>query len=336
MTHSLLRYISISILTIFFASGAYKAAAESRHIEDVSPKEDRYSPYDGIDVSSYQRDIDWETVSRDKNIQFVYIKATEGSTYTSPHFETNIEQARKHRIKVGSYHFLRATSSLQSQFDNFVKSARKGEQDIVPLIDMENKGNWTRKQLVDSLQAFANMLEEHYGCTPMIYTSSNFYNSYLWPFFNNYPLFIAKYSPNEPELKDGATYILWQYSDNGSVQGIDGHVDLCKFNRGNNVKMILCSNSLKGGLNGYPNTVEPNMDMQMRMQTPSKFKTDFEKKRLKEIEKKKKDELKRQQKEEKEKQKKDKKNKKDKNDEEEEEDITKYSTRRRSPANNQE
>lgn len=296
-----------------------------RHIEDVNPEENRYSPYDGIDVSSYQQEIDWEAVSHDRNVKFVYIKATEGATYTSPHFESNIKNARQHGIKVGSYHFLRSTSSIQAQFDNFRKSARKDEQDIVPLIDIENKGEWSRKELIDSLQLFANLLRDYYGSEPMIYTSSSFYNNYLCPFFSNNLLFIAKYSSSEPELKMGVKYALWQYSDNGRVDGISGRVDLCKFNDGVTVKHIMMRGKRSHSVIDDVNLVEPNMNF--RMQTPSKFKSRFDQKLQKEKEKKEKEEQKKREKEEK-KAKKDKDKKKMREQVNQDDDTLKYPTKK--------
>ncbi len=70
---------------------------------DVSiPPRDPEAKYDGIDISSYQGYIDWAKVSSDKDIRFVYIKATEGATYHSPHYAHNVTQARRHGLLVGS------------------------------------------------------------------------------------------------------------------------------------------------------------------------------------------------------------------------------------------
>lgn len=258
------------------------AKKKRRHIEDVGPRtsvraESQTDDYDGIDVSSYQKDIDWEKVCADKRIRFVYIKATEGSTYTSPHFEFNIENARKHGLKVGSYHFLRTTSSLKSQFENFIKSARRDEQDLRPLIDFENKGSWNRKQIVDSLEAFAQMVREYYHCEPMIYTMTSFYNSYLTPFFAKYPLFIARYSQSEPQLVDGAKYLLWQFTDQGTVEGIDHHVDMCRFGDGVGLRDIMIGVK-EAKLNGLKTVSELKDDPAIQHQapkihTPKKFKS---------------------------------------------------------------
>lgn len=169
--------------------------------------------YDGIDVSSYQKDIDWSTTAADKNIKFVFVKATEGATHQSRHYRRNIDNARKHGVKVGSYHFLRTTSSIDAQFANFTSIVKADEQDIVPLIDVETRRGWSNQQLQDSVKKFADLIESHYGVRPMIYTSSSFFNSYLGADFAVYPLFIARYSKSEPTLQFGAKWTLWQFSD---------------------------------------------------------------------------------------------------------------------------
>ena len=227
------------------------------------------SDYDGIDVSSYQKDIDWDAVCRDKRIRFVYVKATEGATYTSPHFRYNIENARKHGLKVGSYHFLRTTSSLQSQFENFTRAVKPEEQDLVPLIDIEQRGNWTPRQIVDSLEVFIKMVSKHYNCRPMIYTMTSFYNKYLASHFKKYPLFIARYSESAPELNDGAHYTLWQYTDQGTVKGIDHAVDMCRFAKDKRIADILLRHRASK-LSDYDKSTQA-ID-EPKPETPSKFK----------------------------------------------------------------
>ena len=227
------------------------------------------SDYDGIDVSSYQKDIDWDAVCNDKKIRFVYVKATEGATYTSPHFRYNIENARKHGLKVGSYHFLRTTSSLQSQFENFTRAVKPEEQDLVPLIDIEQRGNWTPKQIVDSLEVFIKMVSKHYNCRPMIYTMTSFYNKYLASHFKKYPLFIARYSESAPELNDGAHYTLWQYTDQGTVKGIDHAVDMCRFAKDKRIADILLRHRASK-LSDYDKST--NAIDEPKPETPSKFK----------------------------------------------------------------
>lgn len=198
--------------------------------------------YDGIDVSSYQKDIDWGATAKDKNIKFVYVKATEGATYRSRHYQYNIENARQYGIHVGAYHFFRPNVPVEKQFRNFTSVVKKEDQDLIPLIDVEVRGNnLTVRALVDSVLAFADKLEDYYGCKPMIYTGHAFYNSYLSGKIQGYPLFIARYSKVEPRLMGGANWVLWQFSEKGVIAGIDHAVDLCRFNKGCGLKDILIS-----------------------------------------------------------------------------------------------
>ena len=188
--------------------------------------------YDGIDVSHYQGNIDWEMVASDKNIKFVYIKASEGITISPKHYHLNIKEIRQAGIPVGAYHFFHPDISVQRQFDNFTKQVKKEDQDLVPLIDVETPGKVPKKAVADSVKKFSDMLEKHYGCRPMIYTGSDFYNNYLSHKFSKYPLFIARYSTAKPVLKDGAKWVLWQFTEKGKVAGIKDKVDMSRFNKG--------------------------------------------------------------------------------------------------------
>ena len=248
--------------------------------------------YDGIDVSNYQKDIDWRTTARDDNIKFVYIKATEGATHKQHRYRRNIENARRHGIKVGSYHFMTTTSSVESQFKNFISVALPEEQDLVPLLDVEKRGGWTVKQLQDSVMKFAIMLEQHYGCKPMIYASSSYFNNYLGAQFAHYPLFIARYAKSEPSLYYGAKWILWQFSDRGRIDGIDALVDLSRFNRGYSVKDIAYKNHVRRKVRRNNGEVpRPKIKHQEKPEVPMSPKQRREiEKRQKEIEKKHKEE----------------------------------------------
>lgn len=48
----------------------------------------------GIDVSNHNGDIDFNKVKED-NIEVVYIKATEGTTYEDPYLNENYNEAKK-------------------------------------------------------------------------------------------------------------------------------------------------------------------------------------------------------------------------------------------------
>lgn len=197
--------------------------------------------YNGIDVSKHQGVIKWDVVKKDHKIQYVYIKATEGSDRVDEQYQYNLRNARKAGFKVGSYHYLTNKSSVTTQFKNFATNAPRDEQDLIPVIDVEVCRQWSPQQLRDSLMVFANMLEDYYGCKPIIYTYESFFKKYLGLAFADYPIFIAKYSRSADDRPNinGVKWILWQYSESGTVNGINGYVDLGRFNKGHSLQDIL-------------------------------------------------------------------------------------------------
>lgn len=207
------------------------------HVQKIEVGERRH--YDGIDVSDHQKRIDWDEVAKDKDVKYVYIKATEGATYVSNLYRYNLENARKHGIKVGSYHFLRTGSRIRDQFDNFKRVVKKGEQDLLPVLDVEVRQGWSNQQMRDSVKLFCDLIEDHYGCRPLIYTSSSFYDNILGRAFNVYPLFIARYSNTQPTLKSGTDWVMWQFSERGRIRGISTNVDLSCFNKGRSLADIM-------------------------------------------------------------------------------------------------
>ena len=250
-------YYKLLLSVIFLSNVVLCANAQADNYESTELFDSEV--YHGIDVSNHQGSIDWDKVAKDENVQFVYIKATEGATYVSPTFEQNIQEARKAGMKVGCYHFLRATSYIHDQFRNFIEYCREDEQDLAPLIDIEVKGSWLDEEVADSVKLFADLLEEYYGVRPIIYTGTNFYNKYLSEEFNDgYELFIAKYSENEPELIDGTDYTIWQFTDCGEVNGIYTDVDQSRFNKGKSLKDILFT----------PIQRDPNVIAKVKVITP--------------------------------------------------------------------
>ena len=113
--------------------------------------------YNGMDVSHHNGDITWEVVKRDKRIEFVYIKASEGKTYVDPTYRTNLRNARKQGLKVGSYHFFRMTSGAHEQFRHFKTVVKKEEQDLIPMVDVETNDRHPIKETRDSLRVFLRL-----------------------------------------------------------------------------------------------------------------------------------------------------------------------------------
>ena len=80
--------------------------------------DDKY-PVRGVDVSHYQGEIDWEVLSS-QDIDFAFLKATEGSSYVDDTYEYNCTEARKAGLAVGAYHFFSFDSAAKTQAENFI------------------------------------------------------------------------------------------------------------------------------------------------------------------------------------------------------------------------
>ena len=202
--------------------------------------------FHGIDVSHHQGRIDWKTVAADGRVGFVYIRASNGSRVDA-NYRRNIQEARQQGLLVGSYHFLNPNCPVKTQFNNFRSCVRRGEQDLIPVVDIEDVPElgvfWKPQQAREYLADFAELVQKHYGVKPMIYTSNTFFTDYLGRAFADFPLFIARYGATEPNPLNGAHWTLWQFTRQGRVGGINHDVDLSRFSKGCGVANIRMAGS---------------------------------------------------------------------------------------------
>lgn len=176
------RNLLVLLLIIVFGTFIYLHKNEEKNQRIVITSNE----YNGIDVSKYQGRIDWQKVANNEKIQFVYIKATEGASSVDKKYEINIKEARKVGLKVGSYHFFTIYKTPEEQFANFRKYVHKDEQDLLPMVDVEETGNRkaNRDLLQRNLSKFMELVKSEYGKYPLLYSQYGFYNEKLAPEFN--------------------------------------------------------------------------------------------------------------------------------------------------------
>lgn len=200
-----------------------------------NPSEDKY-PIRGVDVSSYQGDIDWHKLS-EQNIQFAFIKATEGSGFTDKKFSYNFSEALKTKLKVGAYHFFSYDSLGAAQAENFIKTVPKAKDMLPPVIDVEfygdKKENLPDKEKTDKeLSIMIKMLKEHYELTPIIYATEKSYELYIEDLYSECDIWIRNVFFS-PDLSDGRNWTFWQYTDKAELKGYSGDekfIDMNVFN----------------------------------------------------------------------------------------------------------
>ncbi|MGH4052372.1 MAG: GH25 family lysozyme [Clostridium sp.] len=180
----------------------------------------------GIDISSYQGNVDFVKV-KNSGIEIVYIKATEGIAYTNPLLIPQYNGAKAAGLKIGFYHYLRANDPiLEAKY--FLSTINGLSVDCKYAIDVEVTLGQAVTKISSNVRLFANYLTSNKK-EVCIYTGDYFYANNLDNTVINIPLWVAHYGVSKP---DAANYIGFQYSDSGSVNGINGPVDLNKFSTG--------------------------------------------------------------------------------------------------------
>ena len=231
----------IVLSAIFFLFAGHSWAQDTLTAVTANPYlqcEDTCQHIHGLDLSHYQGNVFWETVGDKTNMAYVYLKATEGGDRIDATFERNIEMAHRHGLKVGSYHFYRPLTDQQKQLRNFMSQCLPGEQDLIPMIDIESTGGLSTDVFCDSLFYFLDLVEEAYHQKPLLYTFRNFYNRHLAGKIDDYQLMVAMYTDEPPVLADDRDYTLWQYTAKGRIIGINGFVDKSRFMGSHNLREI--------------------------------------------------------------------------------------------------
>lgn len=182
----------------------------------------------GIDVSRYQLNINWEKVAQ-QGIHFAFVKATEGATHLDTLFDKNWKAINAAGIRRGAYHFFRPNTDPLLQAQHFIDHVDLAAGDLPPVLDIEVLDNNHPTLIIASLKIWLDTIYQHYGVRPVLYTNLKYYNKHLAGHFDDYPLWIARYSKEEPVLACGRDWQFWQYGNRGNLLGVDGYVDFNVF-----------------------------------------------------------------------------------------------------------
>lgn len=251
--------LSSEVFTIRKPDPTTEPASQTRPTETTEPtlpppEENPYGPVDfeadeetgeitltsgnavkGIDVSVWQGEIDWQQV-KDSGVEFAIIRVggrgmDEGGFYTDDNAQSYYEGATAAGLKVGAYFFSQAITVEEAVEEaEFVLDAVKDWDVQMPLVyDWEYMGEDVRtskmdsRTLTDMAKAFCDTIKEA-GYEPMIYFGRNqSMNMMKLEELVDYPFWLAMYSTvmDYPYKID-----MWQYTDQGTVPGIAGNVDL--------------------------------------------------------------------------------------------------------------
>ena len=191
----------------------------------------------GVDVSTYQKEIDWQAVAAD-GIDFAILRLgyrgyTEGGLFLDQTFESNLRGALDAGLEVGVYFFSQAITPEEAEAEAaYILNAIEGYEITGPIaFDWEPiaPGNNARTDGLDNdvltqcAAAFCAKIRGA-GYAPAVYFNQSLgYLRYDLRELTEYGLWLAEYD-TKPDFY--YHFDLWQYTHTGRVAGIEGDVDL--------------------------------------------------------------------------------------------------------------
>lgn len=182
----------------------------------------------GIDISKHNGIIDWATVK--KHVDFAILRVGYGDNIASQDdtmWATNVAACEKNGIPYGVYIYSYATSvdQAKSEADHVIRLIKGHNLKYPVFLDMEDASTvWTSATLkADMAQAFCEKIQKA-GYKVGIYANTNWFTNYLTDSrFGKWDKWVAQY--NDTCTYSG-TYMMWQYSSEGAVPGINTRVDM--------------------------------------------------------------------------------------------------------------
>lgn len=183
----------------------------------------------GIDVSKWQRDIDFNKVKK-SGIDFVIIKAggSDAGLYKDKYFEENYKKAKAAGLNVGAYYFV-GKSFLTAKdgvadAERFIKLLEGKQFEYPVYVDIETGSFHVRKRFTDAAIAFCERMEKAgYFCGIYASDISGFHEMLEDDRLKNYTHWVARYGSKPTYVSQ---FDIWQYSSKGAVDGILKYVDL--------------------------------------------------------------------------------------------------------------
>lgn len=210
------------------------ALDDADHSEITKMQESNPNAKLGIDVSKWNKEIDWDKV-KNAGVEYAIIRvgyrgATTGALVEDPYFEKNIKGAVRAGIPVGVYFFTQALDAVEAVEEASMVISMCKDYDITyPIfIDTESAGGNGRADGLEQeartevCRAFCTTIESA-GYRAGIYGARNWFNEMLnMDALKDYVIWLAEY--RDVPIYQGY-YHMWQYTSGGSVEGIEGKVD---------------------------------------------------------------------------------------------------------------
>ena len=191
----------------------------------------------GVDLSEFQSGVDFEALKK-TGVEFVMLRVggryygEKGTMYEDTVFEDYYEKAQAAGLKIGAYFLSQATTVEEAKEEaNFILKKLNGRKLSYPIaFDWENIGddeartdNVTGETLTLMAEAFCDTISES-GYKPIVYSNTDqMFTRYDFETMKDYDFWLADYRdfPNMYYKFD-----MWQYTKEGTIDGVEGTVDL--------------------------------------------------------------------------------------------------------------
>ena len=199
----------------------------------------------GIDVSEFQGNIDWKAVA-DSGIDFAMVRVgyrgmKNGEIKEDACAKYNLQEASKYGLKIGAYFFSTAVTEEEAiEEAEWMKEMIAGYPITYPVAyNCEGFQNPSSRQFNLSVEertkladVFLAKIEED-SYTGMFYAAKNeLDNNNLWNADDlslNYRIWVAQYAdqtwPKKEKSDYSGAHVMWQYTNQGKIDGIKGAVD---------------------------------------------------------------------------------------------------------------
>lgn len=188
----------------------------------------------GIDVSGWQKGIDLSKIDCD----FVIVKATQGTGFTSADYERQAKQAKSLGKKLGIYHYANG-SGAEAEAEFFVSKVKPYVKEAILVLDWEKDQNSKFGTGIEYPLAWLNKVYELTGVRPLIYMSKSVTRQHEWgEVAKHYDLWVAQYADDNQTgyqstpWTDKNGYGAWnspaifQYSSHGRLNGYNDNLDI--------------------------------------------------------------------------------------------------------------
>ncbi len=187
----------------------------------------------GIDVSHWQGTIDFKVLSDSKKIDFMILRAGQGTTIKDRQFERNYSETKKYNIPIGVYLYSTAQNVEDAKLEaNYLVNLIKGKKFELPVFyDIEAHESLNKEKITQIFLQFYNIIKKS-GYTTGIYASKYYFMDKIdvKKLPEDVTIWVASYGKNTGTIpndvyKYNGKFNIWQYTSTGTIEGVKGNVD---------------------------------------------------------------------------------------------------------------